>query len=288
MLAGDKQTGANKPALARELDDYEKKRRVQETVSLQTNAKLRPTETECTTVMRINHPGTGKVSELQQQSSTQVTCNDSNDSQTDQKDEESSKHECEGQSAVIKATQQEETAANSATQIAADQSSSELNELGQIEVEDATDEEAMRLQGRDMMDQLRIEPVDYETDENFAAMWNYLKDNRMTQNDKINYKTVLLSDQYLIKENLLYKLSLPTRKRKNQELKLLLVVPKKFENLILSKGHGLYGHSATEKLYNLLNQYFYFSNLFTACHDVEKYAKFVKKRKYRPEYRFLL
>ena len=83
---------------------------------------------------------------------------------------------------MITADQQIEPTASSATQIAVDQSSSELNELGLIEVEDTSDDddEAMRLQGRDMMDQLRIEPEDYETDEKFAAMWDYLKDNRMT------------------------------------------------------------------------------------------------------------
>jgi hypothetical protein len=70
LSEGDKQSGAKKTALVRAMDHCEKKRHVQGNVGLQTNEKLRPTESECRTALITNHPGTGKVSDLQEQSGT--------------------------------------------------------------------------------------------------------------------------------------------------------------------------------------------------------------------------
>jgi len=57
--------------------------------------------------------------------------------------------------------------------------------------------------------QLKIEAKDYFDDEEFAALYTYLRDGQLTGDNDKNRKLLLISENYYTENDLLYKTSLP-------------------------------------------------------------------------------
>jgi hypothetical protein len=95
---------------------------------------------------------------------------------------------------------------------------------------------------------------DYEKDENYGLIWNYLCTGSLTGDKCIDYRTTLLCDQYLIENNRLYRICLPKSRKRLQfagESRKILVIPKANEHHILVHMHALYGHYSGAKLFDI-------------------------------------
>jgi transposase InsO family protein len=79
---------------------------------------------------------------------------------------------------------------------------------------------------------------------------------------------LLLAEIYLIDSEKLYKLVLPrSRKRKVADSlpSKVLVIPKKFENAVLTSLHAITGHAGAQKMYDLARLYVCMPRLFEGC-----------------------
>jgi hypothetical protein len=115
---------------------------------------------------------------------------------------------------------------------------------------------------------LKITAEDYQNDATFAPMYAYLTQHQLTGDKEIDYRTLLLAELYLIDSEKLYKLVLPRgRKRKIADNlpRKVLVVPKKFENAVLTSLHSITGHAGAQKMYDLARLYVYMPRLFESC-----------------------
>jgi hypothetical protein len=112
---------------------------------------------------------------------------------------------------------------------------------------------------------LKITAEDYRNDATFSPMYVYLTDNQLTGHKDVDYRTLLLAELYLIDGEQLYRLVLPrSRKRKIADNlpRKVLVVPKKFENAVLTSLHSITGHAGAQKMYDLARLYVYMPRLF--------------------------
>jgi hypothetical protein len=115
---------------------------------------------------------------------------------------------------------------------------------------------------------LEITAEDYRNDATFSPMYVYLADNQLTGDRDVDYRTLLLAELYLIDGDKLYKLVLPRgRKRKIADNlpRKVLVVPKKFENAVLTSLHSITGHAGAQKMYDSAKLYVHMPHLFEAC-----------------------
>jgi transposase InsO family protein len=115
---------------------------------------------------------------------------------------------------------------------------------------------------------LEIKAEDYQNDAAFAPMYAYLAEHRLTGDKEIDYRTLLLAELYLIDSEKLYKLVLPRgRKRKVADSlpSKVLVIPKKFENAVLTSLHAITGHAGAQEMYDLARLYVCMPRLFERC-----------------------
>jgi hypothetical protein len=103
-------------------------------------------------------------------------------------------------------------------------------------------------------------------------MWRYLTKNELTGNATIDYKTMLLASEYVVKDDRLYRFVLPRGKKKcrNAALEKVVCLPKKYENSVLTDLHYNYGHSSVERLFNMARTYIFIPSLYIACYDVSR------------------
>ena len=120
-----------------------------------------------------------------------------------------------------------------------------------------------------------INEQDYLTDDEFKDIYNYLKYDELTGNNKIDRFTLLLADQYLIEDETLYKLPIPHRKKQTsvKPPTQKLCVPKNFRHELLKFYHDNLGHFGIQRLYLTLSQKVYWKHLYgdikefcTTCH----------------------
>jgi transposase InsO family protein len=115
---------------------------------------------------------------------------------------------------------------------------------------------------------LEIKAEDYQNDAAFAPMYVYLTEQRLTGDKETDYRTLLLAELYVIDSEKLYKLVLPrSRKRKVADSlpSKVLVIPKKFENAVLTSLHAITGHAGAQKMYDLARLYVCMPRLFEGC-----------------------
>jgi hypothetical protein len=115
---------------------------------------------------------------------------------------------------------------------------------------------------------LEVTAEDYQNDATFAPMYEYLTQQQLTGDKQVDYRTLLLAELYLIDSEKLYKLVLPRgRKRKTADNlpRKVLVIPKKFENAVLTSLHSITGHAGAQKMYDLARLYVYMPRLFESC-----------------------
>jgi len=109
-----------------------------------------------------------------------------------------------------------------------------------------------------------IKPADCEDDPEFRPMISYLSADRLSGNDKAGKTTLLLSDQFLLENALLFRLETPKRKRLAQSVppRKRLCVSVKFRHEILRFAHNNGGHSAAQRLFLMLFPRFYWKHLY--------------------------
>jgi len=91
----------------------------------------------------------------------------------------------------------------------------------------------------------------YLADSEFGDMYQYLSASVLTGDDKKDRMILLLSDQFYLRDDLLWKLSLP-RNKTEQRLRPMserLCVPKIFRHEILDYFHQHLGHLGTQRLF---------------------------------------
>jgi len=112
---------------------------------------------------------------------------------------------------------------------------------------------------------------DIENDEDFGPMYKYLAYNQLTGDKQIDYKTMLLREDFLIQNERLYKIT-GTRAKKLKHVSPTierLAIPKAFRLSVLEKAHSL-NHYAGMKLYNTLYQYVYWPEMYSSCFEMPK------------------
>jgi len=82
----------------------------------------------------------------------------------------------------------------------------------------------------EIVDKPKITTADYLADTYFAAIYLYLTNNELPANDEKARKILLISENYYIKNDLLYKVSLPRGKKKQK-------VRSQHYQLCIPKGH---------------------------------------------------
>ena len=101
---------------------------------------------------------------------------------------------------------------------------------------------------------------DYLADTYFAAIYQYLKNDKLPADDKKARKILLIFENYYIENHLLYKVSLP-RGKKEQKVKLhdyQLCIPESHTTSFLNEWHRILGHFSANKLIpTLANRYFW-------------------------------
>jgi len=97
--------------------------------------------------------------------------------------------------------------------------------------------------------------------------------NELTGDKQIDYRVLLTSDQFFIKNSLLYKICLPKSKKRQCTDGLstcVLAVPKRYEHSVLTSMHSKFGHYSGAKLFDLARLYIYMKGLYEACFDTAK------------------
>jgi len=91
---------------------------------------------------------------------------------------------------------------------------------------------------------------DYLQDKEFKQMYAYLREGRLANDCKIDRLNSLISDQYYLENDLLYRISMPRSKKisRVQPLTQRLCVPKVHRFQFLRKYHDELGHFANERV----------------------------------------
>ena len=121
-------------------------------------------------------------------------------------------------------------------------------------------------------DNFKIEESDYTSDTEFQGIYNYLKFGTLTGNEEEDRKILLLAENYFLQDDLLYKLSLP-RKKKEQRVRdtyQQLCLPQAFRTDLITQYHNMLAHCAINKLHLMLIQKYYWRDLMKDICQVVK------------------
>ena len=121
------------------------------------------------------------------------------------------------------------------------------------------------------LDDIALTMQDYETDENLGPILRFLKFDHLTGDRNKDYRTLLLSDQFFLREEKMYYIKTPrSKKRINADgpCQTVLAIPKRVQNAVLKRAHANFGHFSGEKLFQFLRLHVYFKGLYGACFDV--------------------
>ena len=111
---------------------------------------------------------------------------------------------------------------------------------------------------------------DYENDEYLKPIYRFLKHDNLSGDKSTDYRTLLLADQFVIRNERMYHVSAPRSKKRihaDGPTHIVLEIPKRYQHAVLIQGHTQLGHFAGEKLFNFLRLYVHFKGMFEACHQ---------------------
>ena len=117
-----------------------------------------------------------------------------------------------------------------------------------------------------------ITSQDYIDDSEFSALYSYLRDGRLTGDNNTDRKLLLISENYYIENDLLYKCSLP-RGRKEKRLRSTyyqLCVPQQYRESLIKQYHLLLGHFSIQRLHPTLVVHYYWQNLIL---DIKNFVR---------------
>ena len=132
-----------------------------------------------------------------------------------------------------------------------------------------------------MVQMPEIEEMDYMEDDFFKPIYQYLKYDKLTENKETDKKTLLLSENYFLENNLLYKLSLP-RTRKEQRVRnenYQLCIPQKHKDNLLLDWHNLCGHFGSNKLLPTIVSRFYWKTIVQDAKNIYQVCEICQKSK---------
>ena len=118
----------------------------------------------------------------------------------------------------------------------------------------------------------KITANDYYADSEFRPIYQYLADGILTGNQTTDKKTVLLADQFFIRNELLYRISLPRRKRGATEvIEERLCIPRLYRLQVLHVYHDeIGGHFGVRRVYAVLYARFYWQTMYA---DIQRYVQ---------------
>jgi len=113
---------------------------------------------------------------------------------------------------------------------------------------------------------------DYLTDTEFRPICLYLTKGELTGDDAVDRQTLLMADQYYIKDESIYKLGLPSNRREARvhSLSERLCIPKAYRLALLMHWHDRVGHFASHRLFLTLSPIVYWTELYQ---DLKNYAQ---------------
>ena len=116
-----------------------------------------------------------------------------------------------------------------------------------------------------------ITTSDYLQDEEFKHMYAYLREGKMANDCKIDCLNILISDQYYLENDLLYRISMTRSKKVSrvQPLTQRLCIPKVHRLQFLRKYHDELGHFANERVYLTMAPLVFWKDLYK---DVKDYT----------------
>ena len=115
---------------------------------------------------------------------------------------------------------------------------------------DETDDEMTAEQITHMTNRPDITAGDYLDDDYFRPIYEYLRDDKLTGMNDTDRKTILMSENYYLESDLLYKVT-PTRGRKEKRISNSyeqLCIPQKYVSNLLKEWHSLLGHYSSGRL----------------------------------------
>ena len=152
------------------------------------------------------------------------------------------------------------------------QSDDILTPLAGLVDEDTTEVEALddRTTQTHEIAKVQLQARDYLQDEEFQNMYVYLTDGQLSGDEKKDKKTLLLAEQFFIRDDILYRLKLPRNKKEQVLFSERVCVPKLYRYQILFKFHDSLGHFGAQKIFLSLSNRFYWQSMFN---DVADYVK---------------
>ena len=144
--------------------------------------------------------------------------------------------------------------------------------------------EDMQLTDDDIYRQITVPKftaADYMADPFFKTIYNYLQNDILTGDEQTDRKTLLLSENYYIQDELLIKLHLP-RGKKDLHAQLethQICVPSKYTNYILKNYHEILGHFSAKRLYPSLQNRFYWRTMAVDASKISKYCDVCQRSK---------
>ena len=117
------------------------------------------------------------------------------------------------------------------------------------------------------------EPTMTKTDIENDVEFKYLAYDELTGDQKIDYRTLLLQEDFLIQNDRLYKVTRTRAKKLRNTMPVIqrLAVPKAFRLTVLERAHAL-NHYSGQKLYNTLFPHVYWADLYVSCHETRKHC----------------
>ena len=112
----------------------------------------------------------------------------------------------------------------------------------------------------------------YRTDDEFCNIYTYLESDELTGNARKVKTTLLMSDRFVIENDLLYRIDTPRQKRLAQLRPVVkrLCIPKRYRHDIMRFVHNNCGHYAVQSMYHTLFVRYYWKSLFA---DAAEYCK---------------
>jgi len=112
---------------------------------------------------------------------------------------------------------------------------------------------------------------DYTQDPEFKDIYNYIVTGELTDNELINRQTLLISEQYFARNNLLYKIGLPRSNKLNrvQPVSERLCIPKIHRGPLIAHSHDKLGHYALQRQFLTLYPLMYWKQMYL---DIKEYC----------------
>jgi len=121
---------------------------------------------------------------------------------------------------------------------------------------------------------------DYLNDDDFKNIYRHLIGSDFLGNDKDHRQVLLIADQYLVKEDLLYKVGIPrnTKFSRTHPVVERLCIPKVYRHILLKYYHDNFGHAAIERLFLSMYSVKYWKIMYMDENTFVKLVKYVINR----------